>query len=223
MTRCLNCDFDPDDDYDGDLVTATDLSPLVYSAATYRSNADLIASVVRLGYLNQTDRILDPTYGTGKWWKKWEPDNLTSSWYGHEIDFTRMPATWSDFYDAVVYDPPYVSPGGRETTTVPAFFAAYGMTETPKSPKWLQQLINAGLRECVRVTKPRGVILVKCMNYISSGKLWPGAFHTLQHALNLQLELVDWFEMVRQSTPQSQTTQVHARQNHSTLYVLRKP
>jgi len=62
------------------------------------------------------------------------------------------------------------------------------------------------------------------MDYVSSGKLWPGTFYLCEHAIRTcGLELVDRFEMIGQPGPQSQKRQVHARRNHSSLFVFRKP
>ena len=196
------------------------MSDYVMAATHWRTNADLIADVARLGYLKPTDYILDPTYGNGAWWAKWEPITLCHP--VGDFDFTKMSDLWSNQFDAVTFDHPYVSPGGRASSNIQSFHAAYGMTHSPRSPTYLQVLINAGLRECRRVVKPNGIVLVKCMNYISSGKLYLGAHLTLSYARRLDFECLDWFEMIRSSSPQSQTRQVHARRNLSTLYVLQK-
>jgi hypothetical protein len=225
MTRCLACDFDPDD-IDSEPITSTDVSELVMAAAPYRTNADLIVACHRLGYINDEDFTFDATYGNGGWWKKWEPTQLCYWTEGNNpepFDFTHMPEFWTDTFDAVTFDPPYVSPGGRSTTTIPAMHRLYGMSNTPPSPLALhEKVIIPGFKECVRVTKPGGVILVKCMDYISSGKFWPGQFHLAFEATAL-VDIIDLLYMVRSSSPQSQTTQVHARRNVSALFVFRKP
>lgn len=216
----------------------------VLAAHTWRNNAELIADCHRLGYLRFEWVTLDPTYGRGKWWKTWRPAFLVT----HDkhtldgVDFTDLPHDDGAF-DAVAYDPPYVCTGGRKTTTMPDFHDRYGIGETaPKTPKALQALINAGLTECARVTrrsrtvrgepdKEGGVILVKCQDYISSGGLWLGTHHTLTHALELGLRLIDRLEMVqKRPRPQprnrwdgSEVRQVHARRNLSTLLVLKTP
>ena len=50
---------------------------LVLAACAWPTNADLVVDLVRLGYLKPEDRVLDPTWGRGKWWTKWEPAELT--------------------------------------------------------------------------------------------------------------------------------------------------
>jgi hypothetical protein len=69
-----------------------------------------------------------------------------------------------------------------------------------------------------------GIVLVKCQDYISSGKLWPGTHPTLTCALDLGFRFEDRFEHVM-ANPRPQPLrkqQVHAHRNLSTLFVFRK-
>lgn len=217
----------------------------VLAANTWHTNADLIADVAKL-YLRSDMAILDPTYGRGLWWTKWHPDNLwvsdrasieelkcsnhahRPSWIrncAHGLDFTEV-STWarSDFFDAVAFDPPYVSTGGRDTTTMPDFAARYGLTDAPRTPKDLQEQTDQGLASIRAVLVPGGILLVKCQDYISSGKMFPGTHHTLSAALSLGYTLVDRLEHIaRKPRPQPPgRRQVHARRNLSTMLVFRK-
>jgi hypothetical protein len=145
------------------------------------TNADLIVDCVKLGYLHDTDMILDPTYGRGVWWRKWRPTRLVAHNRGDDgVDFRDLPYADGTF-DAVAYDPPYVCIGGRKTSGIPDMHDRYGLTAAPRTPADLQQLINAGLSEAARVVKPRGIVLCKCQDYVSSGRLWIGT-HLHAHA-----------------------------------------
>jgi len=203
-------------------------------AAQATTNAPLIADVARL-YIPDNALVLDPTYGEGTWWKVYRPTNLVTKHRPSDgSDFRALPES-DDTYDVTAYDPPYVCPGGRKTSTLAGFHDRYGMAEGHADPMFstpaeLQAIINDGLTEMVRITKPRGLILVKCQDYIWSGKLWVGTHHTLTHAIDLGCELVDRFEMITSPRPQpttnrdgSERRQVHARRNLSTLFVLRAP
>lgn len=201
----------------------------VLAATAWPSNAELIAACADLGYLKFTDRVLDPTYGRGTWWKEWRPADLTATDLHADLsfnrhDFTEMP--WDDAtFDAVAFDPPYVCVGGRKTTGLPEMHDRYGMTDAPTTPAGLQCLIEAGLHECIRVAKPGGIILAKTQDYITSGKFWPGTHYLLTYALDEGLELVDRLEMISPA-PRPQPPgrrQVHARRNLSTLFVFRLP
>ena len=195
----------------------------ILAATAWPTNAHMIEDCARLGYLRGDWNVMDATFGKGVWWKLWRPERLTE----HDIaldgvDFRALPEG-DGTYDAVAFDPPYVSKGGRSTTTIPDFFERYGLKDAPRTPADLQRYIDAGTSECARVLKPGGVLLVKCKDYISSGKLWLGASRTLAHAVGLGLEAIDRLEHVGRPGPQPPgRRQVHARRNLSTLFVLRK-
>lgn len=194
----------------------------VIAAHRWPSNAELIEDCARLGYLKDEWTVLDPTFGRGVWWKRWQPNLLIA--HDQAIDGTdfRSLAYPDGFFDAVAYDPPYVCKGGRATTTMPEFQERYGMTDAPSSPAELQALINDGLTEMRRVVRVGGMVLVKCQDYVSSGRLWPGTHLTLTHALTLGFHLIDRLEHIGSPRPQpGGRRQVHARRNLSTLFVLR--
>lgn len=194
----------------------------VLAATRWTTNAEMIEACAELGYLRREWLTLDPTYGRGIWWKKWAPERLICT-DRDTVDFRALPYPEASF-DAVVFDPPYVCVGGRTTTGTPDMHDRYGLTDAPTSPAKLQRYINAGLTECARVVKPRGPVLVKCQDYVSSGKLWIGTHHTLTHGLVLGLELVDRLEMITSPRPQPPgRRQVHARRNLSTLFVFQAP
>lgn len=195
---------------------------LIKAATTWRTNGELIADCARLGYLQEDWRTLDPTFGRGGWWTQWGPHELVT----HDIrldrvDFRDLPYPDQTFQQAV-FDPPYMAPGGRKTSTIGEMNDRFGMHEAARTPKENQELIDAGITELHRVLRPRGWLLVKCMDYVTGGKLWLGTHHTLTHSLSLGFDCVDRLEHIRSQGPQSQTTQVHARRNLSTLFVLKK-
>lgn len=195
----------------------------VLAADHWPSNADLIASVVELGYIREDDFVLDPTYGKGLWWKYYRPQNLTT----HDLaidgmDFRKLPRTYEKRFDVIAFDPPYVSKGGRATSGIPEFDARYGLELCPATPRDLQTLICDGMTELKRCLVPYGIMLVKCMNYISSGKYWPGRFYTEQHGLALGFDIVDEFVHIGHPGPQPHgRRQKHARNNYSTLIIFR--
>ena len=192
----------------------------VFAAASWTTNAHLIQDCHRLDYITDGDHVLDMTYGKGVWWRLWRPDGLVP----HDTDFLDLPYL-DESFDVVTFDPPYISPGGRKTSTIPDFNDRYGLKRSATTPAGVQMVINEGMALGMSKLRPGGLMLVKCMDYVSSGKLWLGTHYTLTYALNtLSMECVDRFEHVGRSRPQpGGRRQVHARRNLSTLLVLKKP
>jgi hypothetical protein len=203
----------------------------------------MIADCARLLYLRPDDYTLDPTHEKGTWWKQWRPNKLETNDIDKDgWDFRDAPYD-DETFDAIAYDPPYVCVGGRRTSTLKGFQNAYGIDTAPKTPEALQALINDGLTEMHRLVKPRvtkkfqltrpnGIVLVKCQDYTSGGHMWPGTHYTLEHAFALGFTLWDRLEYLTKKAraqPTNRTRkdgktvrQEHARRNVSTLLVLRK-
>jgi hypothetical protein len=196
---------------------------MILAAQRWPNNAALIADAAQLGYLKRHWRILDPTYGRGCWWKAWCPvDLVTHDIRQDEVDFRDLPHDNNEFH-AIAFDPPYMAPGGRTTTTIGDFNDRFGLHTTGRKPADQQAIINDGLIELQRVLCNGGYLLVKCMDYINGGAYWSGTHHTLTKCIELGLVQVDRLEHIRKLGPQSQTTQEHARRNLSTLLVFKKP
>jgi hypothetical protein len=204
-------------------VTPPDADGVVVAAKAWPSNAHLIADVARLGYLD--GRVLDPTYGRGKWWTIWQPDVLTMSDIAPPAD---SPATRADFtnlwhadgtFDAVAFDPPYKL-NGRPDPTVDE---PYGVHQ-PATRDERMQLCRDGIAECARVLKPRGYLLVKCQDQVNGGKVRWQTIDFTMHAAAHGLTLVDRFDLLGKHRPQPMDgrRQEHAHGRPSTLLVFRK-
>lgn len=213
-------------------VLPADGGELVMAATAWPNNGAMIADLARLGYLRRSDRVIDPTWGRGVWWRSWQPDELVR----HDlykldgVDFRHLP--WGDgTFTAAAWDPPYVTPGGRSTSSIPDFHDRYGMGRSAATPAAQQAINDEGLAEVVRVLRPRSVIVAKAMDYVWSGRLVMGTHATLSAALALGCEVVDRLEHI--SRPRAQprrsradgkpVVQQHARRNYSTVLVLRTP
>jgi hypothetical protein len=199
----------------------------VYALGTRKNNADLMVDCRTLGYLSDEMVILDPTYGEGKFWKKWMPPLLIASdlyvpapgvvdW-----DFTAMPVG-DAAYDAVVFDPPYQLNGTSTGRGPSAKDEGYGVHGEYRSWQAKHSLIRAGITEAVRVTKPKGMVLVKCMDQVCSGqKRWQTHEFT-RHAESLGCRLVDMMHVGGTSKQPAGRSQVHAQGDFSTLLIFRK-
>lgn len=207
----------------------------VQSVVKCAENGPLIAAAATL-WIKPEDVVVDVTYGRGKFWTKVRPAHLT----GHDlildgVDFRQLPEADATV-DVVVFDPPYISPGGRETSTLDGrngnggdFNDRYGLHFTPKSPDELASLIADGIREAHRVLRPKGRLMVKCMDYVNSGGLFLGRHHVVNTALGLGMRQVDEFIHHSGTGPQptenpdgSPRRQIHSRRAHSFLCVFQK-
>lgn len=197
---------------------------IIYAASFWKNNAELISDLAHIGYLKKDGKTLDPTYGRGKWWTKWKPNELIYHDKAIDgVDFRDLPYDDGTF-DQVCFDPPYVSIGGRDKSSqsVTEMYQNFGLIDAPSTPKGVQELINSGLSECTRVTKKGGYIFVKCQDYISSGKFWAGTYWTINHAFSIGLTLRDRVEHLSYGRPQPHKSQKSMRRNLSTLLVFKK-
>lgn len=190
----------------------------------WKNNAELIADCARLGYLRSEWLTLDPTYGLGRFWTIWKPDQLVGcdididrSPLGESVDFTNMRLPDNQF-DAIVFDPPYKlnGTGGSHSSD-----EAYGVAGGYESWQAKHQLICDGITECTRVLKPKGMLLVKCQDQVCSGQVrWQTRIFA-DHAESLGHRLVDMLHIPSYRAQPPGRSQIHARRNYSTMLVLR--
>lgn len=187
------------------------------------SNADLMVECRDLGYIKDTDLVLDPTYGLGVFWKKYQPPRLigsdldaTKSLLGVSEDFTAL--EWDDdTFDVVVFDPPYKL-NGTPDDSVDARYGVGGKY-TPVDAR--HQLMYDGITECTRVLKTGGFLMVKCQDQVSSGRVhWQTDLMT-RHAESLGHRKVDALMPIFHRKQPDGRAQRHARRNYSTLLIFK--
>lgn len=192
-----------------------------------RNNAELMVICRDLKYLKSEWLTLDPTWGYGKFWSLWKPDNLvgcdldqTKSPIGYSVDFTDTGMSECS-YDAVVFDPPYKLNGTSTGKGAAAADEAYGVSG--EAVRWQDRhtLIRDGITESVRLLKPKSMLLVKCQDQVCSGqKRWQTMEFTA-HAELLGCRLVDMLHIVGLRKQPPGRRQIHSQQNYSTLLVLK--
>lgn len=203
--------------------TALSLPSTVQSVVQSQRNGPLIAAAAQL-WIRDSDRVVDITYGRGKFWTDYRPTDLTI----HDIaldgvDFRKLPYEAGAF-DVVVFDPPYIAQGGRDTSTLPDFMDRYGLADAPKTVQELDLLVWGGMMEARRVLSPGGRLLVKCMDYVNGGAYVQGRHTVVGYAAGLDLVQVDEFVHYSGTGPQpDRPRQLHSRRAHSFLCVFRKP
>lgn len=195
----------------------------------WNTNGELIRDVWDMYVAPRWDepRCMDVTYGRGGWWTEIHPEQLVT----HDIktdgvDFRNLPHDDRSF-DAVFFDPDYIAPGGRKTSTIPDFNDRYGLKPEYETPKSLEDnWLKPGLDECLRVTDAHGLVFMKCANYVTSGKLWLGAYNMIRYGQGLthpDVKVYDIIVHVSGTGPQPKgRRKLHARSNSSVLLVFRK-
>ena len=197
----------------------------VYAISDAANNAQLIAQCAQLGYLRPTDRVLDATYGLGRFWAVWRPERL----YGCDLDPTRARNAITDFtrlpfptgtFDAVVLDPPYKLNGVSHGRGGASCDADYGVAGRPVRWQDRMQLCRDGVADCARVLAPGGTLLVKCQDQVVSGAVRWQTHDFAAHAAAHGCRLVDQLHLRSYRPQPAGRRQVHARRNYSTLLIL---
>jgi hypothetical protein len=169
---------------------------MIHSIADVKTNAALLRIVEPLWFPDfGALTSLDCTYGGGLWWTDHQEPTYVSDIDGdgilvRPIDYRRQP--WDDAsIDIVFFDPPYAPPGGRETSTIKAMHAAYGQEKMPKTPKATFLDHRRAVMEIGRILAPKGRMVAKCMDFITSGRYWSGLENMTNAAVAAGMRLED--------------------------------
>lgn len=193
----------------------------ILSSVFVGTNADLMAAVAPY-YL--TGSVLDVTYGEGKWWERFKPQLTAHDLKLDGVDFTALPETDAS-YDAVCFDPPYITTGGLGSSSARIYSGRggglrdrYGLAQRSQDELWA--LISGGMSEAARVVRPGGFVLVKCMDFADTG-LTLGHRRVLDIADDLSLECHDLIVHHTGSGPGGHNIfdPKRARRHHSYLLV----
>lgn len=200
----------------------------VLSVVKARTNGPLIAAAARL-WIGPEDLVVDVTYGRGNFWTDYRPEHLTP----HDIaldgvDFRELPEA-DGSTDVVVFDPPYIPQGGRETSTAPEFLARYGLLTVARSTGEMEEVNRRGVAECARILRPGGRLFVKCCDYVNGGEFVQGRHTMVESARAAGLKQVDEFVHSSGTGPQPSANrdgtprrQLHSRRAHSFLCIFQK-
>ena len=168
----------------------------IYAKDGWATNAAMIAQAVKpLGYLN--GRVIDMTYGLGRFWSEWRPDGLVTvdlnPAAGADLvaDFRQLPFPDRSF-DVAVFDGPYKL-NGRPSQGGPATsdddYGVGGDTVTRWQDRY--QLLLDGITEACRIADR---VLVKCQDQVNSGHVrWQTVDFTV-HAARCGFDRVDSFD-----------------------------
>jgi hypothetical protein len=195
------------------------------TAVQQGTNAQLIATAQAL--YPMSGQVFDMTPGPKLgFWSVFMPANLSLL---HERDDFRQTCETSSQFDHVAFDPPYVTKGGHATSTISDMSERYGMLHVERSPmlQWRHQVLP-GITEAHRLLKPGGLLWLKCMDYVTSGRVWWFSKLAFIALTTTGFDLVDEFILDGKPGPQPLTNldgtprrQVHAARAHSVLMIAR--
>lgn len=194
----------------------------ILAATNWHTNADMVCALVELGYLKSESVTLDPTFGYGKWWTKWQPKTLIASDLDKNktptvpVDFTELPHP-DDFFDCVTFDPPYKL-NGTPSGPMDERFGVH----VRASVKERHELICSGINETARVLKVGGFLILRCQDQVSGGKVRWQTIEFTNHANAIGLSLVDRLDRIGHRPQPEGRTQQHARRNLSSMLVFKK-
>ncbi len=211
------------------------MADIVRAIGPWNNNAEMIADVAKLGYLNEEWLTLDSTYGEGNFWTIFRPKMLV----GCDLDAAKSPVSRSvDFrnlykefagvqFKATVLDPPYMLNGTDRSQGPATKNAAYGVAGRYVPWRARHEMIELGIVQSLLCTEKRGYFLLKCMDQVSSGHVrWQTFdFKAVAEATGMA-RLVDLFDLKGESKQPGDDgpdkVQKHARRNYSTLMVFKR-
>ena len=192
------------------------------------SSADAIPQIVSL-HVPEGSLIADLTYAKGVFWRQVPPMLYRvlrcdlAGWPGLDLrcDLRHAPFR-SGSLDCVVIDPPYwnASTVARTDGVRDSYNLASCMT-----PDAINDLYRAGLWEAARVLRKRGVLIVKCQNFVDGGRQHWIEIAIYNRAYTIGFQAIDQFHVVPKTRPimRNNGRQQHARKWGSTFWVFRNP
>lgn len=196
-------------------------------SALVGTNADLFAEVSRL-YFTPEQVIIDMNYGKGVFYKK-VPIEISQNIVTNDLfvpgcdhsEDCRSTEWEEEQFDVVILDPPY-----KLGTSAPMLDDHDGFGNNGRKEKGIagvRKFYLESILESHRILKPAGLLMVKTMDQVESGKN-----HWLHIDVASQLEMVgfqvvDLFVLLRKSAPPMRHDfQVHSRKSHSYLWIGRR-
>lgn len=135
-----------------------------------------------------------------------------------EADARNLPVD-DESFDSLMFDPPFKASNSKVKGIIEGRFTAFASVDE------LWGFYADAIREFWRVLTPKGILVVKCQDTVSSGKNHPSGYVIQDCAYATGFKYVDTFILLARSVLLSpnMTTQKHARKNHSYFYVFSKP
>ena len=185
-----------------------------------RTNAQAIADLASLGWLEPDDFTLDVTVGPERaFWSLWKPRRLVTNDLDrgvkaqHHYDARKLRFD-DDTFDVVVLDLPYANRGTAKTREIDTRF---GTTEY-RSPAQREALLIDGTIEAMRVSNSR--VLVKCQDAVVANKLRVQSYPIYDAVMKEGGRLLALIYVVGNRSQPTGKRQVNVWSNCSTLMLI---
>lgn len=126
--------------------------------------------------------------------------------------------------NSIIFDPPFLATSGpslkenNNSNVTAKRFSVY------KSEKALWEFYQSSMQEFSRILKPKGILIFKCQDKVSSGKQYFLHSDIYQYAKTLKFYPLDLFILLAKSriTAAWQMNQKHCRKFHAYFWVFKK-
>ena len=186
----------------------------------YRDQGKILRAITFL-YLENKSFELDPAYGEGNLYRKIPNPKLKFDIVPKskevEIGDCRHLEIESESINSIMFDPPFTVGGGKKGIIK----EKYGEYKTMEE---LLEFYRESLKEFVRILKEEGILVVKCMDVVSSRKNYFNHIFFYNEALKNGFTAEDLFILIvdRRMPQWNIQNQEHARKHHSYFWVFRK-
>jgi len=218
-------------------------SPEFVYSTEFGNSATVFPKILGL-YVKPGAVIADLTFDTGRFWRNVDagtyqvvgsgipspsphplpPRARASSppFAGALIADARRTPYRNESFDAVVLDPPY----GNASTTPrrDGIQRSYNLASC-MTPEQIRKLYFEAMDEAERILKMRGILIVKCQNFVDGGRNHFMEEYIWLRALKLFFRAEGKINMVPPGKPimrHPDRPQQHERKNHSTFWIFRK-
>lgn len=182
----------------------------------------ILKDIIRL-YLAGQAFDADVTYSKGVFWKRLPEPKLKFDIAPQAEDVIEASADDLPLDDnslqSLMFDPPFIPSKSNVPGKIKARFSSF------KNQDEMWGFYERALCEFWRVLAPRGILVVKCQDTVSSGKNIMSHYHVERAAYELGFECLDLFILGNRSILMSPNmrNQQHARKSHSFMFVFQKP
>lgn len=187
---------------------------------------ELLEWIIQL-YIRGNTFQLDPTYSKGGFYKK-----IPKPQFCYDInpqaegviqaDCRKLPISAASI-DSIILDLPFLATTGKSLKEDKGNIINRRFSVC-SSEKELYELYRSAIAEAYRVLKPKGILVVKCQDKVSSGKQYMMHCDVYNQATEIGFYALDLFILLAKNrlVANWQRNQKHARKYHSYFWVFQK-